>query len=151
MTNLHFLVVKFSQNLHNCNEDRPSYAPQYQDIFVQYQEGLNIITGKTSAKLKDVHMTIPNWAPSITQYTNADICIGYIIPQESSVYRKSEKYELLRKQYWFSVVHPIVQIDPKLDFMVSRVLLEINHTSLFIYKNILRFRPWSQNKPQLFF
>ena len=40
------------------NEDHPCYATQYQDIFIQYNEGFNLVTGKASAELKDAHITI---------------------------------------------------------------------------------------------
>ena len=124
--------------LHKCNEDRPYYATQYQDIFTQYNEGFNFITVKASAIFKDTHVPVPEGAPPITPYTKANIRNGYVIPQESPVYRKSEKYEIFRKQNWFGAVHLIVQIDAKLDYMVSQVLLETDHTSLSIYKKILR-------------
>ena len=79
--------------LYKCNEDRAYYATQHQDIFVQYHEGLgfNFVTAKASAEFKDVHVTIPNGAPSIRPYTKADIRNRYVIPQELPVYRKSEK------------------------------------------------------------
>ena len=80
------------------------YHDQYQDIFVQYHEGFNFVTGKASAEFKDIHATIPYGAPSLTPFTKADIHNGYVIPQESPVYRKSEKYELFRKQNWFGAV-----------------------------------------------
>ena len=35
-----------TKQLYNCNEDRPHYATQYQDIFIQYKEGFNVV-GKT--------------------------------------------------------------------------------------------------------
>ena len=97
---------------------------------------INFITGKASAKFKDVHITIPNGALSITQYTKADIRNGYIIPQESPVYGKSEKYELFRKQNYFGVVAPNVQIDAEFDNMVSRILFELEQRSLFLYKKL---------------
>ena len=77
--------------LYKCNEDRPYYATQYQDNFVQYKEGFNLITGKASikAEYKDKHKTVPKKAPSITPYTKADICNEYVIPQESPNYCKS--------------------------------------------------------------
>ena len=56
------------------------------------------------------------------------------MPQVSPVCRKSEKYKFFRKQNWFRAVHPNVQIDAKINYMVSRALLEIDHTSLSIYK-----------------
>ena len=117
--------------IHKCNEDRPYYAH-----IVQYKEGFNFVTGKASAEFKDVHVTIPAGAPPLPPYAKADIRNGYVIPQESPVYRKSEKYELFRKQNWFGAVHPNVQIDAKLDYMVSRVLLEMDHTSLSVYKKL---------------
>ena len=52
------------------------------------------------------------------------------------MYRKSEKYELFRKQNWFGAVHPNVQFDAKLDYIISRVLLEMDQTSLNIYKKL---------------
>ena len=42
------------------------------------------------------------------------------MPQESPVYRKSENYELFLKQNGFGAVHPTVQIDAKLEYMVSQ-------------------------------
>ena len=55
---------------------------------------------------------------------------------KSHLYHKSEKYELFRKQNWFSTVHPNVQIDAKLDYMISRVLLEMDQTSLNFDKKL---------------
>ena len=75
-------------------------------------------------------MTNPYEAPSITQDTKADIPNGYVIPKESSVYRKSENHELFRKRNLFCVVHPKVQIDAKLDYMICTVLLEMEHAIL---------------------
>ena len=40
------------------------------------------------------------------------------------------------EQNWFGVVHPNVQIDAKLAYMISRVWIEIDHTSLNIYLNL---------------
>ena len=135
MTNLHFLVLEdLTKPLYICNEDRPYYATQYQDNFDQYQEGFYFITGKRSAELKDVQMTILNGAPEITPYTQADICNGYVIPHETPVYPKPKKYELFREQIWFGAVNPNVQIVANLDYIFSRVLLELDHTSLSIYK-----------------
>ena len=52
------------------------------------------------------HITVPEGPPSLTPYTKANIRDGYVIPQESELYHKSEKYELFRKQNWFGAVHP---------------------------------------------
>ena len=84
--------------LHKCNEDHPYYATKYQDIFIQYNESFNFITGKASAEFKDTHLTDPQGAPPITPYTKANIRNGYVIPQESPLYCKSDKHELLRKK-----------------------------------------------------
>ena len=126
-----------TNSLHKCNEDRPYYATKYQDIFIHYNEGFNFIMGKASAEIKDAQVTIRASAPPITPYTKANIRNGYVNPQESPVYRKSEEYELFRKQNWFGAVNPNVQIDAQLDYMVSQVLLEMDHTSLSIYKKTL--------------
>ena len=40
--------------LHKCNEDRPYYATQYQDSFIQYKEGFNFIPG--IAEFKDTNV-----------------------------------------------------------------------------------------------
>ena len=56
--------------------------------------------------------------------------------QESQLYQKSEEYKLFRKQKWFGAVHPNVQINAKLDYMISRVLLEMDQTSLNVYKKL---------------
>ena len=53
-----------------------------------------------------------------------------MIPQVSPVYHKSEKCKLFRKRNWFSAVHPNVQINAKLDYMINTALLEMDHTSL---------------------
>ena len=54
----------------------------------------------------------------------------------SPVNRKSEKYDFFRKQNWFGDLHPIVQLDAKTDYVVSKVLLEMDHTCLSIYKKL---------------
>ena len=131
-----FRFEVLTKPLHKCNEDRPYYATQYQDIFIQYNEGFKFLTGKASAECKDAHVTIPDGAHPITVYTKDNIRNGYFIQQESPVYRKSERYELFGKQNWFGAVHHNVQIDAKLDYMISRVSLELDHTSLSIYKKL---------------
>ena len=40
------------------------------------------------------------------------------------------------KKNWFGAVQPNVQMDVKLDFMISRVLLEMDQSSLNIYKEL---------------
>ena len=117
-----------------CNEDRPYYATQYQDIFIQYQEGFNFVSGTPSSHFDDLHVIGPNKPPPITPYTKANNKDGYVIPEESELYRKSEKFELFRKQNWFGAVHPNVQIDAKPDYMINRVLIEMDQTSSSIYK-----------------
>ena len=57
-------------------------------------------------------------------------------PQESKFFRKSEKYEFFWKQNWFVAVPPNVQIDAKLEYMISIVLPEMDHTNLSIYKKL---------------
>ena len=89
----HFEVLK--KPLHKCNEDCPYYTTQNQDIYIQNNEGFNFKTGRASAEFKDTHVTVPEGALPITPYTKANILNGYVIPQESPVYRKSEKYEIL--------------------------------------------------------
>ena len=121
---------------YKCNEDRPYFATQYQDVFIQYKEGFNFISGKRSLNFDNTQITVPDGTPSLTPYTKANIRDGYVIPQESQLNHKSEKYELLRKQNWFGAVRPNVQIDAKLDYMISQVLLEMDLTSLIIYKKL---------------
>ena len=70
--------------IYNCNEDRPYYAIQYQDSFIQCK-GFNFATGKASEEFKDDHIIISNNAHSVTPYTKANIQNGYVIPQESKV------------------------------------------------------------------
>ena len=41
-----------------------------------------------------------------------------------------------KKQNWFGAVHTNVQIDAKLDYMINRVLLEMDHTSLIVYTKL---------------
>ena len=43
-----------------CNEDRPYYATQYQDIFIQYQEGFIFASGTPSSDFDDIHIIGPN-------------------------------------------------------------------------------------------
>ena len=49
-----------------CNEDRPYYATQYQDIFIQYQEGFNFVSVRPSSEFDDMHIMAPNKPPSLT-------------------------------------------------------------------------------------
>ena len=93
--NPHFIVLSFSQNFHTNVMKIAHFMPH--NIFIQYNEGFDFITGKASAEFKDTRVRIPESAPPITPHTKANIRNGYAIPQESPVYRKSENYELLRK------------------------------------------------------
>ena len=52
--------------IYKCNEDRPYYATQNQDISIQYHECFNFVTGKALQEFKDVNLTIPNKTPSLT-------------------------------------------------------------------------------------
>ena len=38
--------------IHYCNDHRPYYATQYQDIFIQYIEFYNFATGKPLSEFK---------------------------------------------------------------------------------------------------
>ena len=107
-----FRFEVLTKPLYKCNEDRPYYATKYQDIFMQYKEGFNFVTATPSSDFNDVHVTISDGP--LTPYTKANIRDGYVIPQESKLYRKSEKYELFREQNWFGAVHLYVQLDAKL-------------------------------------
>ena len=62
--------------IYYCNDDRLYCATHHQDIFIQYNEGFTFVTGKASQKFVDIHITIPNEAPSLTLYTKADIRNG---------------------------------------------------------------------------
>ena len=75
-------IEVLTKPLQKCNEDRPYYATQNQDIFVQCIEGFNFLTGKASAEFKDTHVTVPEGAPPITPYTKANIRKRYVTPQE---------------------------------------------------------------------
>ena len=92
MMDPHLLFLRFLQNLYT----NVMKIAQYQDVFIQYNEGFNFTTGKASAEFKDAHVTIPEGAPPITPHTKANIRNGYVIPQESPIYRKSEKYKIFR-------------------------------------------------------
>ena len=131
----HIFVLRSSQNLY-INVTKIAHIMLHNNkIFLSNnQEGFTFVTVKASAEFRDEHVTFHNGAPFITPYTKANICFGYVIPQESPVYRKSEKYGLLRNQNWFGAVHPNVQIDAKHDYMVSQVLQKMDCTSLSICK-----------------
>ena len=73
-----------------CNEDRPYYATQYQDIFIQYQEGFNFASGTPSSDFDDIHIIGPNKPSPITPYTKAKVKNGYVIAEETQLNRKSE-------------------------------------------------------------
>ena len=134
MINLHSLVPRFSQN---PSTNVMKTATQYPDIFIQYKEGFYFVSRKPSPDFDKTHITVPDGPPSLTPYTKANTRDEYVIPQESQLYNKSEKYELFRKQNWFGAVHPSnVQIDAKLDYINSRVLLEMDQTSLNIYQKL---------------
>ena len=56
-----------TNTLHKCKKDRPYCATHYQDIFTQYNDGFNFITGK------EAHVTIPEGPTPVTPYTKANI------------------------------------------------------------------------------
>ena len=62
-----------TKSLYKCIEDRPHYATQYQDIFIQYREGCNFVSGKLSPDFDDMHVIVPEGQPSLTPYTKANI------------------------------------------------------------------------------
>ena len=80
---------------YKCNEDRPYYATQYQDVFIQYKEGFNFVAGKQSPDFDNTEITVTDGPPSLTAYTDANIRDGYVIPQESQLYHKSEKKRVI--------------------------------------------------------
>ena len=49
--------------LYKCNEDRPYYATQYQDIFIQYREGFNFVSGRPSPDFDNTRVTVPDGPP----------------------------------------------------------------------------------------
>ena len=129
--------------IYKCNEDGPYYATQYQNIFIPYKS-FNFVSGKPSPDFDNTHITVPDGSPSLTPYTKANIRDGYVIPQESQLYQ-SEKYYFFRKQNWFGYDRPNVQIDCKLDYMISRVLLKMDHTCLNFYQKLCNLdRDWKQ-------
>ena len=52
--------------LYKCNEERPYYATQYQDIFIQYKESFNFVSGKPSPDFDNTHITVPDGPPTLT-------------------------------------------------------------------------------------
>ena len=73
------------KRIFKCNEDRPYYATQIQDTFIQYQEGFNFASGTPSSDFDNVHIIGPNKSPPITPYTKAKIKNGYVIPEETQL------------------------------------------------------------------
>ena len=136
LMNQPFLALRCSLNLFTIVMRIALILLHNLKIFLQYQ-GFNFVTDKASKEFKDIHLIMPNKASYFTPYTKADIRNGYVIPQESQADPKSEKYELFKKQKWFDAVHPYnVQIVAKLDYVISRVLPEMVHTSLSRYKKL---------------
>ena len=45
--------------IYKCNKDCPFYATQCQDIFIQYREGFNFVSGKLSLEFDGIHLTVP--------------------------------------------------------------------------------------------
>ena len=76
--------------IYKCNEDRPYYATQYQDIFIQKKIGFHFVSRKPSSDFDNTHITVPDGPPSLTPYTKANNRNRYVIPQESILYHKSE-------------------------------------------------------------
>ena len=103
MVNGHFVVSKYSLNS-SIKVMRFARFMLHSIKIYLYKTTKFLILSQVNyqvKKIKDVHLTIPIQAPSIRRYTKADIGNGYVIPQESQVYRKSEKFELFKKQNWF--------------------------------------------------
>ena len=130
-------ALKFSQNPSiNVTKIARIMLHNVKITLYNIEKVLILSHGKPSTEFDGIHLTVPEGTPSLTLYTKAGIRDGYIIPHESKVYHKSEKFELFRKQNWFGAAHPNVQVDAKLDYMISRVLLKMDHTSLNIYKKL---------------
>ena len=50
--------------VYKCNFGRPYYATQYQDIFIQYKEGFNFVSGEPSPDCDQTHITSLDGPPS---------------------------------------------------------------------------------------
>ena len=74
--------------IYKCIEYRP----------FQYKENLNFITGKASEDFIDVHVTIPNTAPSVTLYTKRsfEMIMLYHKNHRSIKYRKVTNFFALK-------------------------------------------------------
>ena len=57
---------------------------------------------------------------------------GHVILQNQSSTENRKNTNFFEKQNWFGAVHPNLQIDAKLDYMMSRVLLDMDRKSLSI-------------------
>ena len=74
--------------IYKCNEDRPYYSTQYQDIFIQNKEGFIFVSEKPSPDFDNTHITVPDGPPSLTPYTKTNIRDGHVVSQESQLYHK---------------------------------------------------------------
>ena len=61
-----FSFEVLTKPLYKCNEDRPYYATQYRDIFIQYREGFHFVSGKPSPDFDSTHITVPDGPPPYT-------------------------------------------------------------------------------------
>ena len=83
-----FRFEVLAKPMYKCNEDHPYYATHFQDIFIQYKEGFNFVSGKPSSDFGNTHIAVPDCLPSLTPYTKTNIRDGYNIPQEAQFYNK---------------------------------------------------------------
>ena len=97
--NLHFHVLRFSQNISTNAMKIGHIMPlKIKTFIILYTEGFSFVSGKPSSDFNDTHRTIPDGPTSLTPHTKANIRDGYVIPQESKLYHKLEKYALLQKR-----------------------------------------------------
>ena len=81
-------------------------------------------------------MIISNNAPSVTYNTKSYISNGYVVAQDHRSIKIRKSIKFFRKQNLFGAQHSNIQKDAKLNYLISRVMLELDHTSLSFLKEL---------------
>ena len=113
-----------------CKYNKPLYRTQYSEIFVEYENGFDMKTGKliihpmaTSRSYTDENSYVP-----VKIQENIGRTVGKLKPRDTEGTRLQE-LSLMNNSY-FGAIHYGIPLDMKLDYTMGRIFQEVSLTEL---------------------
>ena len=113
-----------------CKYKNPLHKTQYSEILVQYDESLDITTGKLKYNPHATHQPLNEGTSYIPKNLrkNAGNSRGKVKPQDTESTRLQELS--LMKSTYFGAIHYDIHLDMKLDYTISRFFQEMSLSEL---------------------